>query len=84
MITSPLRDPPVAQVHRDWTFELDGINGPRRPQLANMLQTWTLKDRRGGYDIGDQLLPSKKMEQSLEDLEVVLADRVRRTGLYPR
>jgi protocatechuate 3,4-dioxygenase beta subunit len=66
-----------ANVHDDWTFEMTGINGPRRLQLMRAPAEWALKEIRvRGFDVTDRPLPFGTKTQSVTDVEVVLTDRV--------
>jgi hypothetical protein len=70
----------TAAIADDWTFEMSGINGPRRLQLQRPPPGWMLKEIRvGGIDVTDQPLPFGSDEQSLTDVEIALTDRV--TGI---
>ena len=67
----------TANIRSDWTFELAGINGPRRLQLLIAPTGWALKEIRvNGIDVTDRPLPFGRTDQSLTDVEVVLTDRV--------
>jgi hypothetical protein len=67
----------VADIHEDWTFSMNGLNGPRRLVLAQAPDGWFLKAvRLQGIDITDQVLQFGRRDQSLADVEVVLTDRV--------
>jgi hypothetical protein len=67
----------TAAVADDWTFEMSGINGPRRLSLPRPPVGWMLKEIRvNGIDVTDRPLPFGTDEQSLTDVEVVLTDRV--------
>ena len=66
-----------ANIHADWTFEMAGINGPRRLQLVIAPSGWALKEIRvNGIDVTDHALPFGRADQSLTDVEVVLTDRI--------
>lgn len=66
-----------ANVHDDWTFEMMGINGPRRLQLVRAPAEFALKEIRvRGFDVTDRPLPFGTKNQSLTDVEVVLTDRI--------
>lgn len=70
-------DPAAANIHRDWTFELDGINGPRRLQLLRAPDGWALKAILvDGIDVTDRPLDFGRADQSLSGVEVVLTDRI--------
>ncbi|MEO8257728.1 MAG: carboxypeptidase-like regulatory domain-containing protein [Acidobacteriota bacterium] len=65
-----------ADVRADWTFDLAGINGPRRFRLGNA-RGWALKAiYLDGADVLDRPLPFGTTAQSVRGLEVVLTDRV--------
>ncbi|HEV3139949.1 MAG TPA: carboxypeptidase-like regulatory domain-containing protein [Vicinamibacterales bacterium] len=67
----------TADIHPDWTFDIAGINGPRRFELLRWPNGWMLEEiRANGIDVTDRPLPFGKAEQSLRDVEVVLTDRV--------
>lgn len=69
--------PANADIHDDWTFEMSGINGPRRLQLQQAPPEWTLKSIKvRGIDVTDRPLPFGKRDQSLDHVEVVLTDRL--------
>jgi Carboxypeptidase regulatory-like domain len=73
---SPTR-PADAAIHDDWTFEVAGINGPRRLRLVRAPAGWTLKEIRvHGIDVSDQALSFGRENQSLTDVEVTLTDRI--------
>ena len=66
-----------ANVHDDWTFEMMGINGPRRLQLVRAPAEFALREIRvRGFDVTDRPLPFGTKNQSLTDVEVVLTDRI--------
>lgn len=69
--------PARAEIHDDWTFEVGGINGPRRLQLTQAPEGWALKTIRvGGIDATDTVFPFGTADQSLRDVEVVLTKRL--------
>ena len=71
----------VANIHDDWTFDIYGINGPRRLQLKFGAPGWTLKEIRvNGIDATDRAMPFGRADQSLGDVEVVLTDVVSELG----
>jgi protocatechuate 3,4-dioxygenase beta subunit len=73
---SPTR-PADAAIHDDWSFDISGINGPRRLRLLRAPVGWTLKDIRvHGIDVSDQTLSFGRENQSLTDVEVTLTDRI--------
>ena len=66
-----------ADIHGDWTFDIAGVNGPRRLQLTRVPAGWALEEVRvNRIDATDRPLPFGRREQSLTDVEVVLTDRV--------
>jgi protocatechuate 3,4-dioxygenase beta subunit len=66
-----------ADIHADWTFDIRGVNGPRRFQLVRAPAEWALEDVRvNGVSVIDRPLPFGRREQSLQDVEIVLSDRV--------
>jgi len=69
--------PATADIHQDWTFEIGGVNGPRRLQLQRAPAEWTLKEIRvNGIDATDRSIAFGRKDQSLADVEVVLTDRI--------
>jgi hypothetical protein len=73
--------PATANIHSDWTFDLAGVNGPRRLTLARAPAGWMLKEIRvGGIDVTDRPLPFGRANQSLASVEVVVVDRVTELG----
>jgi Carboxypeptidase regulatory-like domain len=71
----------IADIHDDWTFDIGGVNGPRRLQLTRVAPGWTLKEIRvNGIDATDRALPFGRADQSLGDVEVVLTDVVNELG----
>ena len=66
-----------ADVHGDWTFDIAGINGPRRLRLVDAPGRWALKAiYLNGVDVTDTALPFGTASQSVSGLEVVLTDQV--------
>jgi hypothetical protein len=66
-----------AEVRADWSFEVNGINGPRRLQLLRVPAGWMLKEIRvRGTDVTDRPILFGRQDQSLTDVEVVLTDRI--------
>ncbi|HEY1911972.1 MAG TPA: carboxypeptidase-like regulatory domain-containing protein [Vicinamibacterales bacterium] len=71
------RQAAVADIARDWTFSISGIHGPRRLQVLRLPAEWTLREIRvNGIDVTDRPLAFGRAEQSLNDVEIVLIDRV--------
>lgn len=67
----------VANIRPDWGFELAGISGPRRLQTTRIPAGWALKEIRvNGLDVTDQPLAFGRSDQSLNDIEIVLTDRI--------
>ncbi len=63
---SPMQ-PADAAIHDDWSFEIAGINGPRRLRVLRAPTGWTLKDIRiRGIDVSDQALSFGQENQSLD------------------
>jgi len=61
----------------DGSFQLRGLNGPRRLELANVPPGWTLQQVLiDGVDVTDRPLPFGNDEQSLANVNVVLTDRL--------
>jgi hypothetical protein len=61
----------------DLTFELGGIHGPRRLTIDRSASGWVLRSViANGVDITDVPLPFGTAEQSLNDVEVVITNRV--------
>src|SRR5437660_4777128 len=55
-----------AEIRDDWTFELNGISGPRRFRLANAPDGWALKSVLAhGIDVTDVILPFGTKQQSI-------------------
>jgi hypothetical protein len=67
-----------ADVKPDLTFEIHGVHGPRRLQLGERTpQSWVLKSVFvNGVDVTDQALPFGAPQQSLNDVEIVLTDKL--------
>jgi hypothetical protein len=69
--------PANADIHRDWSFVINGVNGPRRLQVRRAPAEWTLKEIRiHGTDVTDRPLMFGTTDQSLSEVEVVLTDRI--------
>jgi hypothetical protein len=74
---SPQNNWGIAEIHADWSFDLAGVNGPRRLQLTRVPPGWALKEIRvNRIDVTDRPRPFGRKDQSLSDVEVVLTDRV--------
>jgi hypothetical protein len=66
-----------AEIHDDWSFEMQGLNGPRRLTLLHAPEGWMLKAiYLGGVDITDVPLPFGTTAQSMSDVEVVLTNHI--------
>lgn len=66
-----------ADIHADWSFEIAGVNGPRRLELRRVPPGWMLKEIRvRDIDVTDRALAFGTRDQSLADVEVVLTDRL--------
>jgi hypothetical protein len=67
----------TAAIHDDWTFEMSGLNGPRRLQLTHVAPGWALEEILvRGVDVTDRALSFGRREQSLVGVEIRLTDRV--------
>jgi len=74
---SPRNSLAIAEIHDDWSFDMKGVNGPRRLQLTRVPRGWTLKQVLvHRLDATDRPLPFGRPDQSLTDVEVVLTDRM--------
>jgi hypothetical protein len=74
---SPANNTATASVRDDWSFEMAGINGPRRLQLLRAPSGWALKEIRvNGIDVTDRPLRFGTKDQSLSDVEIVVTDRI--------
>ena len=74
---SPPNNPASAEIHADWTFEIAGLNGPRRLQILRAPPGWALKEiRMNGIDVIDRPLSLGRRDQWLANVEVVMTDRV--------
>ncbi len=70
-------NPATAEIQADWSFEIAGVNGPRRLELLRAPAGWALKEIRvKGIPVTDRPLAFGKKDQSLTGVEVVLTDRV--------
>ena len=62
---------------KDYTFDLQGISGARRIQVTKLPRGWALKAiLSNGRNVIDDILQFGRADQSLDDVEVVLSDRV--------
>ena len=67
----------IADIHDDWTFDMAGVNGPRRLQLIRVPPGWMLENVVvNGVTAIDRPLPFGRSDQSLRDVEIVLTDRL--------
>jgi hypothetical protein len=79
---SPINEGAIArgEVGADWTFQMKGLNGPRRLRLNDPPKGWMLKAILvNGVDVTDTPLPFGTKDQSLDNVDVVLTSRV--TGI---
>jgi len=76
---APLNGRAMADIRPDWSFVLAGISGPRRLEVTRTPPGWTLEEIRvRGIDVTDRPLTFGTVAQSIDDVEVVLTDRVTR------
>jgi hypothetical protein len=69
--------PASASIRDDWSFEVSGVNGPRRLQVIRAPAEWAVREIRvRGIDVTDRPLAFGRSDQSLADVEVVLTDRI--------
>jgi len=69
--------PSRALIREDLRFELAGLQGPRRLRLVRAPAGYALRAILvNGSDVTDAVLPFGRPNQSLEDVEVVLTNRV--------
>ncbi len=74
---SPPNNWASAEIQADWTFEIAGLNGPRRLQMLRAPSGWALKAIRvNGIDLTDRPLPLGRRDESLANVEVVMTDRM--------
>jgi hypothetical protein len=74
---SPPNNPASADIHSDWTFDMAGLNGPRRLQLTRTPPGFALEEIRvNGIDVTDKPISLGTRAQSLANVEVVITDRV--------
>src|SRR5205085_11521611 len=67
----------VTNANADGAFELRGINGARRLQVIDPPAGWMVKTiLSNGRNITDEVLQLGRADQSLDDVEVVLTDRL--------
>ena len=65
-----------ADIHNDWSFDMNGITGTRRLRLRRAPSGWGLEAIRiDGLDVTDKPLTFGTTDQSLTNLEVVLTTR---------
>jgi len=66
----------AGQVRDDWTFEMQGLSGPRLFRVG-LPTGWALKTvRSGGVDITDTPTPLGTKDQSVGDLEIVVTKQM--------
>ena len=76
---APVNGRATADIRPDWTFTFSGINGPRRLEVTKTPPGWMVEQIRvRGIDVTDQPLAFGTAAQSVDDVEVVLTDRVTR------
>jgi hypothetical protein len=69
--------PASADIRSDWSFVINGVNGPRRLELRRAPAGWMLKEIRvRGIDVADRPLMFGTTKESLTEVEVVLTDRI--------
>jgi hypothetical protein len=69
--------PARARIQADGSFELAGMNGPRRLQVVRAPAGWMLKSILAhGSDVTDQVLSFGRDDESIDDVEVVLTNRI--------
>ena len=74
---SPPSNPARADIRDDWTFDMSGLNGPRRLQLVRVPPRLALEEIRvDGAEVTDRPIPLGTPAQSLANVEVVVTDRV--------
>jgi hypothetical protein len=74
---SPQNNFASADIRPDGSFVIQGINGPRRLEVITAPPGWTVKEiNAGGVDVTDRVLSFGTADESLDDVEVVLTDRV--------
>lgn len=74
---APLSGRGIADIRPDWSFVLSGISGPRRLEVTRTPPGWALEEIRvRGIDVTDRPLTFGTAAQSIDDVEVVLTDRV--------
>jgi hypothetical protein len=72
-----LGSPASARIQPDGTFELAGVSGPRVLRFTEAPRGWMLQAvRLNGRDVTDTPLLFGTADQSIDDVEVVLTDRV--------
>ncbi len=66
----------TARLLADSTFELTGINGPRRLLVTRTPPGWALESVRvGGLDVTDRPLAFSDATPTIDDVEITLTDR---------
>jgi hypothetical protein len=76
---APLSGRAIADIRPDWSFVFAGISGPRRLDVTRTPPGWALEQIRvRGIDVTDRPLTFGTVAQSIDDVEVVLTDRVTR------
>ena len=78
---APLNGRATADIRPDWTFTMTGISGPRRLEVTRLPVGWALQEIRArGIDVTDRPLVFGTAAQSIDDVDVVLTDRVTRVS----
>jgi hypothetical protein len=71
----------ITDPDRNYQFELRGISGARRLQVTKMPPGWTLRAILvNGRNVTDDVLQFGRANQSLDNVDVILTDRVNRVG----
>jgi hypothetical protein len=78
---APLNGRATADIRPDWTFTMTGISGPRRLEVTRLPSGWSLQEIRvRGIDVTDRPLAFGTVAQSIDDVDVVLTNRVTRVS----
>jgi uncharacterized GH25 family protein len=71
----------TAGVETDGTFQMQGVTGVRRLAAARVPTGWAVREiRAAGADVTDRPLSFGRPDQSIDEVEVVLTDRVAIVG----
>jgi len=69
--------PARARIQADGSFELAGLSGPRRLQVVRAPTGWMLQTIRArGSDVTDQVLSFGRDDESIDDVEILLTNRI--------